>query len=211
MISKGQLANDEMSIVNSQNALDAAKLSLAQLMNIPYDSSLQVAAIDSAQDVKLYDATTQMIYESASKNLGYVKATEFRKLSAEKAVKAAKGLISPLIYLSGGFYTNYSSAASTSDFVSSVDQPSGDYVLAAGNKVPVYTTVNNYSNQKIPYFDQFKNNYSTSVSIGVRVPIFNSLANAYADKAGQNRPQECRVYRRNHQNTVASKNRTGQF
>jgi len=172
---KGQLANDELAIINSQNALDAAKLSLAQLMNIPYDSNLRVAPIEMKEEIKMYDATTQMIYESASKNLGYVKATEFRKQSAAKALLAAKGLIYPLIYLSSGLYTNYSNAASTSTLVSSSDVPSGDYVNLAGNKVPVYTTQNNYENNQIGYFSQFKNNYNTSVSIGVRIPILNSL------------------------------------
>jgi outer membrane protein len=33
---KGQLANDELAIINSQNALNNARLNLSQLMNVPY-------------------------------------------------------------------------------------------------------------------------------------------------------------------------------
>jgi outer membrane protein len=172
---KGQLANDELAIINSQNALNTARLTLVQLMNIPYDSSLKVAPLDMTQDLKLYDATTQMIYESASKNLGYVRATEYRRQSATSAVKAAKGLVFPLIYLSSGLYTNYSSSANTSTFINSVDEPSGDYVTLAGNKVPVYTTHNNYEDERITYFNQFKNNYNASISLGIRIPILNAL------------------------------------
>lgn len=172
---KGQLANDEMAIVNSQNAVDAARLTLSQLMNIPYNADMDVAPVDVSGKPILYDATTQMIYESASKNLGFVRATGFRKQSAEKALAAAKGLVFPYIYLSTGLYTNISSAASTSTFLSSTDVQSGDYVNLAGNKVPVYTTQNNYQSNGISYFNQFKNNYNGSVSIGIRIPILNGL------------------------------------
>ncbi|CAN5801200.1 TolC family protein [soil metagenome] len=172
---KGQLANDELAIVTSQNALDGAKLALAQLMNIPFDSNLKLQAIDMKQDLASYDATTKMIYESASKNLGYVRATEYRKQGAQKALLAAKGLVYPSFYLASGLYTNYSSAANTAAFTGSSDVPSGDYVTVSGDKVPVFTTRNNYQNQKITYLNQFKNNYNASVSIGVRIPILNAL------------------------------------
>jgi outer membrane protein len=172
---QGQLANDQIAIINSQNAVDGAKLSLCQLMNIPYDENLQLQRLDSTKEVKLYDASTRMIYESAAKQLGFVKATEFRKLSAEKALKASKGLMFPTVYVSGGLYTNYSSVASTAQYINSVEVPNGDYISVAGNKVPVITTQNNYQDQKIPYFDQFTNNYNTSIMLGVRIPILNGL------------------------------------
>jgi outer membrane protein len=172
---KGQLANDELSIVATQNALDGAKLNLAQLMNIAYDSGIHVETVNIAADPALYDATTKMIYESASKTLGFVRATEYRRQSAQKALAAAKGLLYPMLYLSGGLYTNYSNAASTSKLIGSSDVPSGDYVDVGGNKVPVYTTRNEYQSNGIPYFNQFKNNYNASVVVGIRIPIFNGL------------------------------------
>jgi outer membrane protein len=172
---KGQYANDELSIIASQNQLDASKLSLAQLMNVPFEKDLKLERLDVETEVKLYDGGTQMIYDLASKQMGFVKATEFRKLSARKALLAAKGTLYPTIYLSGGLYTNYSSVASTATLISTATVPSGDYVDLSGNKVPVITTQNNYENSKIAYFNQFKNNYNTSVGIGIRVPIFNGL------------------------------------
>lgn len=172
---KGQYANDELSIIASQNQLDASKLALVQLMNVPFEKDLKLERLDVETEVKLYDGNTQMIYDLASKQMGFVKATEFRKLSASKALLAAKGTLYPTIYLSGGLYTNYSSVASTATLISTASVPSGDYVDVSGNKVPVITTQNNYENSKIAYFNQFKNNYNTSVGIGIRVPIFNGL------------------------------------
>lgn len=172
---KGQLANDELAVITSQNALNAAKLTLAQLMNIPYDTGFNVVQVDMSIEPKLYEATTQMIYESASRHLGFVRAAAYRKQSAIKALQAAKGLVYPAVFLNSGLYTNYSSAANTATLLNTMEVPSGDFVNLSGNKIPVITTRNNYKDQQISYFNQFKNNYNVSVSIGIRVPILNAL------------------------------------
>ena len=39
---KGQLANDQIAIINAQNSLDLSRLTLCQLLNIPYNKSLQL-------------------------------------------------------------------------------------------------------------------------------------------------------------------------
>src|SRR5262249_32828241 len=39
---KGQLANDELAIINGQNALETSKINLSQLMNVPYDPNMQL-------------------------------------------------------------------------------------------------------------------------------------------------------------------------
>ena len=47
--------------------------------------------------------------------------------------------------------------------------------MVNGVKAPVITPRDNYSSEKIKYNDQLDNNLFTSVSLGLRVPIFNSL------------------------------------
>ena len=44
---KGQLANDQLAIVNNQNAANASKLTLSQLMNVPYDKNIQLEKLTS--------------------------------------------------------------------------------------------------------------------------------------------------------------------
>jgi outer membrane protein len=51
--------------------------------------------------------------------------------------------------------------------------PSGDFVTVDGSDLPVITNKNNFVDQKINYGDQFRNNYSTSVSAYIRIPIIN--------------------------------------
>ena len=170
---KGQLASDELAMVNNQNALNSAKLSLAQLMNVAYNSNLEVEKV-VADTLNLLDNNDpSALYDISSKQLAIVKAAELRKQSALKGVRVAKGYYYPTIDLGGNLYTNYSNAAMKSIAGNTVETASGDYVNVAGSKVPVMTTKTNYSSQKISYTDQFNNNYYTQVFLSIRVPILN--------------------------------------
>lgn len=172
---KGQLANDEISLVNTKNQLEAAKLSLAQLMNLPYNPAIKLERISADQFLSAYEGTPESIYQTALNQLAQVKAVSLRKQSAEMGLKAWKGQLWPTFSLNAGLYTNYSNAARTATLVNSVDQPNGSYVLLNNIKEPVYSTVNNYKQNSIGYSDQFKNNYSTNVNFAIRIPILNSF------------------------------------
>jgi outer membrane protein len=169
---KGQLANDELSIINSENAIDAARLILCQLMNIPY-KKLNVEPVAANDEVLIYDTNPSAIYNAALLKFPSVKAAELRSQSLIAGIKAAKGALYPTIGISAGLYTYYSSAARKDFFVNTTKVPSGDFVTISGSEVPVITSQNNFVNQKINYSDQFMNNYSTSVSAFVRIPIIN--------------------------------------
>jgi outer membrane protein len=172
---KGQLANDEISLINTRNQLEGAKLSLAQLMNLPYRSSMTLERIEAADFLNKYAGTADSIYQVALNQLAQVKAATLRTKSAEMGVKALKGQLWPTFSLNAGLYTNYSNAARTAALLNSSDQPSGDYVLINSAKEPVYTSVSNYQQNKIGYGEQFKNNYSTNVNFSIRIPLLNNF------------------------------------
>jgi outer membrane protein len=174
---KGQLSNDELSMVNSNNALNSAKLTLCQLMFIPYNKDLQLDRSGLEGTPAPYGVTAEELYQLALKHLALVKAADYRVKSAEKAVKVAKGNAFPVIGLSGSLGSNYSSVAEKSIPGAINEVPSGDYVQIAGNKFDVITQQQDFSAEKITYFDQLTNNYNTQVSLGLRIPIFNSLQN----------------------------------
>ncbi|HEY0679352.1 MAG TPA: TolC family protein [Chitinophagaceae bacterium] len=172
---KGQLANDELAIVNGRNSLDAAKLTLSQLMNVPFDKNLKVERLTADQLSLVYEGDVESIFQSAMSQLAIIKAADYRRQSAERGVKAAKGGYTPSIFLSGNLNTNYSSGARTESLVNVVDVATNDYIIVNGSKYNVQSPQSNFVSQKISYSDQFKNNYSTSVAIGVRIPIINSF------------------------------------
>src|SRR5437773_318693 len=64
---KGQYASDQLSIVNMQNTLETAKLSLSQLMNIPYNKDLVLERIQPESFAVKYETTRDEIYQTALK------------------------------------------------------------------------------------------------------------------------------------------------
>ena len=110
---KGQLMNDQLSILNAKNLLETAKLMLAQYMNIPYSKDMQLERINVNDMLTAYMQAPSEIFENATNQFALIKSVELRKRSAEYAVKAAKGQLTPSVILSGNMGTNYSSAAQT--------------------------------------------------------------------------------------------------
>lgn len=141
---RGQYAGDVLAYTSAQNALDQARYTLVNLMNVPYDANLMVERIGADQFDLTYGASVDSVYDQAL-NLALVKASDYRVKATDKEVKAAKGVLYPSLGIGGGFSTNYSS-------------------LATDNL-----------NQKIGYGTQLKNNYGTSLSAGINIPILNNL------------------------------------
>lgn len=170
---KGQLANEEISIVNNQAALETAKLTLAQLLNIPYDKNLEVERLPEESFNILYDDTPDKIYQTALQQFAQIKSVRLRTQSAQKNIRAIQGQLYPSLSLGGYLSTNYSSVATQSFFVNSTEVSSSDYVVVNGTQAPVMTTQDNYDTKKITYGNQLSNNLYTTVNLGLTVPLFN--------------------------------------
>ncbi|KYP14486.1 MAG: hypothetical protein A1D16_21195 [Flavihumibacter sp. CACIAM 22H1] len=183
---KGQLASDEINLVNTKNQLDAAILALCQLMNIPYNPAIELEPLPSEEFLKAYEGNAAGIYQTALNQLAAVKAASLRTESAEKGVKAWRSQLWPTLSLNGGLFTNYSSAARTAQFLRTIETSTGDYVKINGTETPVLTMRDQFDMQKITYADQFKNNYSTNINLSLRIPIINSLQ-------GRNRIERAKI------------------
>jgi outer membrane protein len=108
---KGQLMNDELAILNLRNSLETSKLALAQLMNVPYHTSMTLERINADEFLTVYIKSNDQVYETALQQFSLVKAVALRKRSAEYALKSARGTLFPSLILGGGLQTNYSSVA----------------------------------------------------------------------------------------------------
>lgn len=172
---KGQLASDQLAVINVKNQLETARINLSQMMNVPYQASLQLETLASPVTPILYDGTADNIYQAATQQLALVKAAEYRKQSAQKRYLSAKAQLLPTLSFNGGFGTNYSSVATRQEFISTTDMATDQYVNLSGSKLPVFAPQSNYQSHKISYGDQWNNNLSSSLSIGLQVPILNGL------------------------------------
>jgi outer membrane protein len=149
---KGQLMNDELSILNLRNSLETAKLSLAQLMNIPYQRTMRLERVNAEEFLTSYGVTSSDIYETALQQFSLVKAVELRRKSAEYALKAARGSLFPVLTLGGNAQTNYSSVAmDNAGKIPYKDQLSNNmfYTLNLGLRVPIFTNRRARTNIKL--------------------------------------------------------------
>lgn len=169
---KGALAGSQVAVVNAQNNLNLARLSLYQLMNIPYNKNAELQPLNAQDLVGDYGVNPDEVYSTALQQLAVVKAATLRRESAEKGVSVAKGQLLPTLALNGGISTNYSSAGQKSVFIDSTVVPTGGFINTPTGKQSVFADQANYSDQNIKYWDQFKNNYGTALTLGLNIPIF---------------------------------------
>jgi outer membrane protein len=172
---KGQLASDQLQVINTTNDLENARLNLCQLMNIKYDKGMQLERLEPSTFSLTYAETPSQIYEKALSQFAQIRAAELRTRSAEKAVKARRGELFPTLSLNGSANSNYSSAAMQNVLVNTSTVATGDYVVVNSVQTPVMRQQNNFNQEKISYSKQLNNNIFTSVSLNLRIPIFNSL------------------------------------
>ncbi len=170
---KGQLANDEIAIADSKAALESAKLSLVQLLNIPYDKNLELERLPEEAFNMDYANTPDKIYQTALSQFAQIKSVHLRTLSASRNIKSIKGELYPSLFLGASANTNYSSAAMQDYYVNTTDVQTKSYILNGTVPQPVFTKQDNYNSRKINFGDQLNNNIFTSVNLGLTIPIFN--------------------------------------
>lgn len=171
---KGQLATDQISITDNKANLETAKLSLVQLLNIPYDKNLEVERIPEENFSINFSATPDSIYQTALKQFAQVKAAVLRTESAQKNISTVKGELFPTLSFGGNINTNYSSVATRDYFLNTTETPSTNYVTVDGAQYPVIMKQNNYTSKRINYGDQLGNNLFYTIDLGLTIPLFNS-------------------------------------
>lgn len=172
---KGQLASEEVGIINSTNTLQANRLQLCQLLNIPMDKNLKLRRDVLNAPVNLYELGPDQVYQSSLTGFAAVKATDLRVKSLEKAVSVAKGAYFPVLSFGANIGSNYSSAAQTAIPGAVVESATGQYVRIGATQYDVLKQDQQFSFKKIGYGDQIDNNLGKSYGFSLRVPLFNNL------------------------------------
>lgn len=107
----GQLSNDRVLLTDAENAYQNALVSLCELMNIPYDNTISIAAVDTGIVAVAETVSAEKLYASASENLGLIKSADLWKESAVWKIKINKSLYFPTLSIGAGMSSNYSSNA----------------------------------------------------------------------------------------------------
>ncbi|MCU0401648.1 MAG: TolC family protein [Algoriphagus sp.] len=146
---QSQNATNELNLINAKNGLRAAKLSLAQAMQIPFTESFDVIEPDyEVSQAAMTGETPAEIFEVAVQLMPQIKAASADVKSAEYGVKIAKGAFYPTLDAGISAFSNY------------VDQAF----------VPGSTEI-------IPFPTQVENNFSQSGTLNLSIPIFTRFSN----------------------------------
>jgi len=172
---KGQLSNDGLTVVSTKNSLDNALQTLTQLMNVPYEEGMQLAAITDGILFQPYQETVDQVYENAAQQLALVKSADLKVESASRNIKAIRGQMMPTLSVFGGLYTSYSSAAKMQQLTGTTDVPTSNYVTVNNVKTTVYSQQSNFNSLSIGYDTQLKNNYNSAIGIGLQIPLTNNM------------------------------------
>ncbi len=144
---QAQEASDNLRVVNTNSQLTMSYLTLTQLLELPAPEDFEIE-IPDFDEVQVVSPQYQVdpVYEAALETQPQIKSSELQLSSSETGLSIAKGRRSPRLFLSGSYGSGYQEVTSERD----------DFF-------------------ETPSFrEQMKNNQSTTFSMGLSIPIFNS-------------------------------------
>lgn len=179
-----QVATNELNVITRENALALALLQLKQALQLPASVPLDVITPDLDVEDLVLEQSRQEIFDIARTTLPEVKSAQLKILSADYAVKAARGNLYPRLSLNGSLNSNYSSASDRERFIADGGDPIITYpqigVVGGTGGEAVYSSTpvvetSGYTVSGYGRTDQLKDNFARSVSLSLTLPIFNNL------------------------------------
>jgi len=176
---QGAYASSQVNVVSAENSLNSAKLSLFNLMNLPYNRDTELQPLNAQDLAGNYGINPDQVYETALQQLAEMKAATLMRQSAEKGVAYAKGLLFPQLVLASGVNTNYSNLNQQS-YYSQFRNNYGTY-FQLGLNVPIFT--NHIKKHAVALarlnllnFEYIENNTKVQLRQSVEQAYYNMLA-----------------------------------
>lgn len=169
---EAQASTEELAVVNAENNLAIAYLSLQQLIDYPVSADFRIEKPE-LRPIQAPQITInpEDIYNVALGLRPDIKSAEMRVQSADRGVSIARGYLSPSLTLSGTWATGYSGAAQQGfDTIHSI-APIGYVENTQETVVTPYSYPGQF--QVIPFNDQLDNNQNKSVGLSLQIPIYN--------------------------------------
>lgn len=169
---KSQLSADRMAMINAENNLTMARVTLMQLMEMPVSKDFEVATPDlsAPSELKEIEEDSEIIYQSALQTLPQIQSASIRKSGAIIGLRVARGARLPRLTLNASVFTFYSSINSLYS-VSYLPQIIG---FVDGSNAPVVTKMPIRESRDYPFFNQLNDKVGEQVSLNLTVPILNN-------------------------------------
>ena len=170
---EAQIARNEQSIVNAENAVTMSYINLKLLMNMDPSQNLRIKRISFIIPELGKEYNLEQVFTESTTFMPNLLSARIKEQSAEIGVKIAKGALEPTVSAYGSVFTNFSSAAKERSF-QSINQTL--FVDFNGTQVPLsFPTTIPVEGGTTPYFKQIWNNIYSNVGVSASVPIFNGL------------------------------------
>jgi outer membrane protein len=173
---EAQLATNELTVVQNENALALSILQLKQALQIPANQPFSIEVPELDVEDFILESTREDIYTVAEQLMPEIKSSQLRVESSYYGVKAARGSLLPRLSLVSSLQTNYSSTSEP------VFMPDGSITYST---VPI-AVVNNDPTQQVfaisrggryeninTFSDQFRNNIYRTLGLQLVIPILN--------------------------------------
>jgi outer membrane protein len=178
-----QVASNEVTVAQQENALAMSILQLKQALRIPASQGLDVLVPQLDPEDLVIDQTRNEIFEIARKTMPEIKSAEMRIQSTDFGVKASRGNFYPRLNLNAGINTNYSSAQEAQFY------PDGGFRFPNNGEMPPFAFVNkdltqgvysieatgSYRNTYL-FSDQIKDNIYRTLGFQLQIPILNGYS-----------------------------------
>jgi len=173
---KGQYAGDLANIVTATNNLETAKVTLFQLLNIPYKRDIQLERLNVDVDAQKVQTSSDSIYQNALNIIPSIKSVDLKIKAYQKSVLVNRAQYYPTLSLYGSISSNYSNLATNTIFGSTaIPTATGQYVTIPSGTYDVLQDVKSQTTTKASFGDQFNNNRYTQFGLSLQVPILNYL------------------------------------
>ena len=172
---KGQYAGDQANIVTAAGNLEAAKVSLFQLLNVPYKRDVQFEKMLLDVDAQGTQTSSDSIYQTALNILPSIKSVDLKIKAYQKSILVNQAQYYPTLSLYGSISSNYSNLATSTILGPVTPFTSSDYVTVGGTNYNVVSQQQTSTSSKISFGDQFNNNRYTQFGLSLQVPILNYL------------------------------------
>ncbi len=170
---EAQLANAELTVIQSENNRDLSTLSLKLALQID-----PLAEFDIVEPPTEFDPLSLDLYmleevmDYALENQPSVKASMMRSQVAEAQIRVNRGSFSPTFSFNFNMRSNYFSLAQTRVGETSPIYPTIGFVNTTGDEVISAVPVTTPIFEKTNFGEQLGNTFNQSVNFSVNVPIF---------------------------------------
>jgi outer membrane protein len=175
---EAQRAAENSAVVDAQNNLDIAYLTLVQMLDLPTTEGFDI----ESPDLKLGEQPTliadpEHIYGYALETQPSIKSAESRLHSSEYGLMLARGSMSPTLSFQASIGTGYSGAALIYDQTIGKPQPIGFTLGPEGFPADTVYSPSIITTSKTKSFSsQISDNINKSISFNLNIPIFNGWA-----------------------------------